>query len=258
MPTPIYPGDHLPDDNGHHDSKGLLTAEMLVSEIRRREQMLLNFHGELCTIYVAKDKGPTCLCYRDYQGQSLDPDCPICFGSGVIGGYDQLTTERFVDVMHYAGLSRDGEQTLVSPNYTYVDQLTEKEIHTGKFLFRFPPVEGGITNDKLRLFDAAEVRIWGTLTAVLKPRDIVVRGSGERYRVKAAKPVRNIRGIFTHQKLSVQQIDEADSSYRIGMTPVTYQQEPEFEERWEPATIRENGGLFLLEQTFDLLFEELC
>lgn len=251
MPTPQYPGDYLPDQ-GYHEGKGLFSAETLTSEIRRREQTLLNFLGELCLVYIAKTDGSTCTCYRTYQGQSTDPDCPVCFGSGFIGGYEQLTTDKFVQIMTYAGLNKQGKDTLHTPNYMYLDQLSEREIRSQKFLFRFPPVESGVTNDKLRLFDEADLHLWTTLTLPLKPRDIIVRETGERYRVKTSRLVRSLRGIYTHQKMQVQQIDEADSVYRIGMTPIDYQNDPEYENLEEPTTVRENGGMFFLEEYYRL------
>lgn len=251
MPTPIFPPDALPPV-GYTEGKGLFSGEALISEIRRREQLLLAFLGELCVVYISKTQGTPCGCFRDWQSASVDVDCVRCFGTGFLGGYDQLTIDRFQTLMDYSGLDPYGKDTLVTPNYRYLDQLTEPEIQSGKFLFRFPPIDNGITNDRLRLFDSAEARCWSTLTLPLKPRDIVVRASGERYRVKSVRFAKSLRGIFTHQKLQVQQVDEQDSVYRIGTTPINYQSDPEFENVVEPATIRGDGGLFLIEEYYCL------
>lgn len=254
MPKIIYPDSLLPQDgNSNNDRHKTLNVEDVSSEIQRRERVLLEAIGELCDIWVRKQNGDICGCIKHKNIQSADPDCPTCFGVGYVGGYDLLTIDLIKHRMERFDISKSGNESIHTPNYTFVNQLTEREINSRKFLLRFPPNDDQYIIDKHRSYVVNENNCWTSLTQfLLSPRDIVIRSNGDRYRVKTARLSDPIRGIRYHQKIIVQFVNHSDSIYRIGMVPVNAHYDPKWEKYEEHPSVRENGSTFLFENYMEL------
>lgn len=56
-------------------------------EAVRRNHWILDHGGERVKVFIRKNGGIACGCQSDYHGQPAS-DCPTCFGTGFVGGYD--------------------------------------------------------------------------------------------------------------------------------------------------------------------------
>lgn len=64
----------------------------ILNEIVRRDGLLLRRGGELVNIFIRKTAGPKCPdCYSPAGNQPTDPNCPTCFGTTYVGGYDKYS-----------------------------------------------------------------------------------------------------------------------------------------------------------------------
>lgn len=57
------------------------------NEAMRRQRWMLEQGGERVKLMIRRAVGPKCGCNSSLHGQPLS-DCPVCYGTGVIGGYD--------------------------------------------------------------------------------------------------------------------------------------------------------------------------
>jgi hypothetical protein len=62
----------------------------ILSEIVRRDDLLLRRGGEFVNVFIRKTVGPKCTtCYSPARNQPTNPNCPMCLGTTYIGGYDK-------------------------------------------------------------------------------------------------------------------------------------------------------------------------
>ena len=58
-------------------------------KINERNMWILKNDAVLMDLYVRKIDGEQCPnCYDEYRGQSSNSNCPICYGTGIVGGYE--------------------------------------------------------------------------------------------------------------------------------------------------------------------------
>lgn len=70
--------------------------EYLLNEEIRRINLFIGSHiGEDVIIFLRKYVGPECTCYNKYSDRVKDPNCDICYGTGIVGGYEQFRTRMF-------------------------------------------------------------------------------------------------------------------------------------------------------------------
>lgn len=56
-------------------------------EAVRRNKWILDQAGERIKVFIRKHVGPRCGCYS-YENKQPSSDCLVCYGTGIIGGYD--------------------------------------------------------------------------------------------------------------------------------------------------------------------------
>ncbi|OPZ35170.1 MAG: hypothetical protein BWY99_02321 [Synergistetes bacterium ADurb.BinA166] len=61
--------------------------DWMAREMVRRNRMLLIQGGERAKVFIQRQVGPRCGCYNTTNRQP-DANCPICYGTSVVGGYD--------------------------------------------------------------------------------------------------------------------------------------------------------------------------
>ncbi len=108
--------EHPKIPRGHYaiEPKEGFDIEYIKGQILNRNKMVLEAGGDFCQLWRKKIIGqrctnPTCPAYNNYQAQG-SPDCPICLGTGFVGGYDYLGEifVRFAPVQEKIELTTEG------------------------------------------------------------------------------------------------------------------------------------------------------
>lgn len=61
------------------------------TKMNERNMWILKNDGVLMDLYIRKTDGEKCSrCWDDVRGQSANPNCPICFGTTFVGGYEPV------------------------------------------------------------------------------------------------------------------------------------------------------------------------
>jgi hypothetical protein len=66
-----------------------LSIPRILSYQTKRNEIILRRDGALCDLWVLKTAGPVCTaCWDPARMQPSYDDCPTCFGTGLLGGYE--------------------------------------------------------------------------------------------------------------------------------------------------------------------------
>ena len=60
------------------------------NKINERNMWILKNDGMLVDHYARKYEGEYCECYDDVRAQAANAHCPICYGTGIVGGYSPV------------------------------------------------------------------------------------------------------------------------------------------------------------------------
>ena len=58
------------------------------NKMNERNMWILKNTGQLFDLYTFKTEGDKCVCYKESHGGSTNSNCQICFGTGIVGGYE--------------------------------------------------------------------------------------------------------------------------------------------------------------------------
>ena len=71
-----------------------MNQESILSEMVRRNSLLLRRGGEITDIYIRLTAGQKCTnCYDPVRNQPKFPNCPVCFGTSYQGGYQKFASQ---------------------------------------------------------------------------------------------------------------------------------------------------------------------
>lgn len=143
---------------------------ILKEEVRRVVSFYYPNFGEEFYLLVRKRAGERCSrCWSNLISNAIDPQCPICYGTGYVGGY-----------VAYPMLGQ-----FQYPRETYVYGPTERGEWLGPRTFEL----------------TCEPKV------PIKPRDVVVRKDGTRYIVGRVNYTR-IAGAIIHQSVNISLVDK--------------------------------------------------
>ena len=161
--------------------------DYIYAEAVRRNAWLLEHAGERVLLYLKKKAGVVCPCMtRDLKSRShirADQDCPICYGSGFIGGFD-------------------GPHTILIANLT-----TEQ---------RIMQTERGM---KLNY----NIETWTGPFPIISQRDMILRRNGDRVLVGPMTATEGPGGVIVQQNFSIEIIDTTDIRYKFPVQPLPHQ-----------------------------------
>lgn len=113
---PKVPSGHFPIE-----PKETAEIEYIYQSMLNANKMVLLTGGEKCSLYRRKTTGircinPVCPAHNNYQ-QSGSLDCPVCLGSGFVGGYDYIEELfiRFNPQIEKLQLTKDGVLRDITP-----------------------------------------------------------------------------------------------------------------------------------------------
>ncbi len=173
---------------GIQKKNGVFVRETNVFDhMLQREELLLETTGEPFVLLRRKWTGVRCVCHRLHR-EHPDKRCPICFGTGFQGGYDQFINNRRPD---------------------------------GRILARVSPA-----NDDLKIEDKGGLtpdyapNVWTIAFPGLKDRDILIRfnedGTEEfRYMILNVERLRAFFGRPGAQKFNMQRYHRTDIIYQF-------------------------------------------
>lgn len=95
------------------------------NKINERNMWMLKMDGMYFDFYSRKYEGEHCTCYDEARGRAGQGSCPICYGTGFVGGYSpqcQLLV-RLVNVEESLSISREYYQWNVSPSAWTITSL---------------------------------------------------------------------------------------------------------------------------------------
>lgn len=95
------------------------------NKINERNMWMLKNDGMYFDFYSRKYEGKHCRCYDETRGRASQGDCPICYGTGFVGGYEpqcQLLV-RLVNVEESLNISREFYQWNSSPSAWTITSL---------------------------------------------------------------------------------------------------------------------------------------
>jgi len=116
-----YEHPKIPIGHRHIEPKESFEIDYIYEEILYRNKMILETSGDICQIFRKKVHGtrctnPECPAHENYQ-QEGSLDCPVCLGTGYVGGYDYVEEVyvRFPLAEEKIALSQDGIMRVVKP-----------------------------------------------------------------------------------------------------------------------------------------------
>lgn len=69
----------------------VLNTNKWFNKINERNMWILKNTGQLFDLYIYKTEGEKCpKCYDKIRGRGSDPNCNICYGTGIDGGYEPI------------------------------------------------------------------------------------------------------------------------------------------------------------------------
>jgi len=161
--------------------------DYIYQEAVRRNQWLLEHAGERVLLYLKKKAGTVCPCMtRDVKIRShirADQDCPSCYGSGFIGGYD-------------------GPHAIIIANLTTEQRLMQTE-----------------RGMKLNY----QIETWTGPFPLVTQRDMILRRNGDRVLVGPLTNVEGPGGVIVQQHFSIEIIDTTDIRYKFPIKPLPNQ-----------------------------------
>lgn len=167
---------------------------ILKEEVRRVSSFYYPNFGEEFYVLVRKRAGERCpRCWSNLTSNVMDPQCPVCYGTGYTGGY---ASYPIWGQFQY-------------PRETYVYGPAERGEWLGPRTFEL----------------MCEPKV------PLKPRDVIVRKDGTRYIVGRVNYTR-VAGAIIHQVVSITMVDKehpvnkiplnlSAEGTSIGLTPIT-------------------------------------
>lgn len=182
--TPATNTQFAKDSSGGLARLGLdseMNHELILSEIVRRNEILLRRGGELVDIYVRKTAGPKCPnCYDPVRNQPKYPNCNVCYGTTYEGGY----------------LMCSGVLAKIEP---YRDT---RELMDMGFKWRVIP------------------RSWITTYPLIRPGDILVRHLNNRRYELQNIDIKLSRGIITRQEFDIMEFQKTERPeiFMLGVT----------------------------------------
>jgi len=148
-----------------------MNHELILAEMVRRNELLLRRGGEVVDIYIRKTAGEKCSnCYDPVRNQSKFPNCPICFGTTYVGGYETFS----------------GVLAKIEP-YREARQLSDMG-----FKWNAPP------------------RSWVTTYPLVRSGDILVRRLNDRRYELQGIDVKLSRGIITRQEFDLMEFQKTE------------------------------------------------
>ncbi len=90
--------------------------------------------GTLGYLLQRKKNGPTCpVCVDVDTGQVADPDCPTCWGTGIVGGY-HLPIPMWIDIQPEKVMRKlDGERGMIAQTVSSAISLAYPNVSTGDY-----------------------------------------------------------------------------------------------------------------------------
>lgn len=181
-------GSYHGGEQGCADNGGKIRGGVNISDrsAQRLEEML-KATGEPVVLLKRKWTGITCRCYR-LNNEHADGRCPICLGTGFVGGYDQYYSSRRSD---------------------------------GRILVKFPPTVDNLTikNHGLQQ-EFTPSAAWTLVVPALKDRDCFIRfneDNSEEFRYEIVNVTRN-KLMFSQsgaQSMSLYRLDKTDPVYQF-------------------------------------------
>jgi hypothetical protein len=154
----------------------------------QQEEMLLQATGEPVMLMRRKWTGELCPCY-DKPRQRSHSRCPVCFGTGYVGGYVTFINPRDVN---------------------------------GKILVRFPPNEEDLEAQEHGLWQKnVPTGCWTLPVPIVRDRDIIVRfdptTGQESWRYEILNVTRNsaLFNMFTAQVFTISRLDKTHPVYFV-------------------------------------------
>lgn len=166
---------------------GFKTRGIAVDEINnQREEVLLSLTGVPCVLLRRKWTGKTCRCVTSSREQP-EYNCPLCFGSGFITGYEQYYNPRRSD---------------------------------GRIIVRFDPTAEMLEPQESGLENVYKPNCWTLTVPVINSYDILIRFNKdgiEEFRYRVLNVTRNATFLenLGAQKMSVARIRKTDRVYQI-------------------------------------------
>ena len=147
-----------------------------VMEIRRRNELTINFRGEECDLYQKMYEGVRCQCATGSEFKPVAKDgCPICYGTSYVGGY------------------YPPQRIKVSIELAQIKQTIEKY---------------GLT-----VSDTPKG--WTLWEPIIHDRDVLVMDDNVRYVVLSVKLAQGKGREVTHQNFDLQKLDPSDAMYAL-------------------------------------------
>jgi hypothetical protein len=134
---------HLSEAKYHHQMENV---DYIWKEAIHRNKWILYQGGERVKVFIRKYVGPKCSCYDQTIGQPRN-NCPVCFGTGVRGGYEGPF------------------EILIAP----------------------PEAEKTIRQTEIGLRQEQQYESWTGPSPLLNQRDFLVKLNGDRYSIGATR-----------------------------------------------------------------------
>lgn len=173
---------------GIQKKDGVFVRESNVfNHMLQREELMLETTGEPFVLLRRKWTGTRCICHR-LRREHPDKRCPICFGTGFQGGYDQFINTRRPDGRMLARVSPTNEDLKIED-------------------------KGGLTPDY-------SPNVWTLAFPGLKDRDVLIRfnedGTEEfRYMILNVERTKAFFGKPGAQKFNMQRVHRTDPIYQF-------------------------------------------